>query len=184
MRGFAVLALAACAVTSASCSSHGCAGLGMICDQTVLTLETPGNAWAPGDYTLSLDVDGVAKQCTLHIPDPPVNGTTSGSCASSDTTLQLRQICPQPRVVCNASACMGSSDSDDCLSGQYTMQVAISPDWSPDAQPRTASQVALDLSVDGRSITNTSVAPQASTTEPDGVGCGTCTNASATVTST
>ena len=181
-RGFVVLAPAAIAAVSASCSSHGCTAIGTICDRTVLTLQTPDDTWAAGDYTLSLDVDGVAKQCTLHIPDPPVDGVTSGTCTSSDASLRLLQICPEPKVVCNASACMGSSDSEDCLSGLYTMQVDLSPSFGPVVQPRLASEVAVDLSVDGRSILSARVSPQATTTEPNGAGCGTCTNGSATIT--
>jgi len=178
-----LVTLAALGAACASCSSHSCNALGVICDQTVLTLQTPGNTWAPGDYTLSVDVEGVSQQCTLQIPDPPVNGTTTGTCTSSTTSLQLLQICPEPKVACDAVACHGSSDSDDCLSGQYTMQVTIQPAFGTNVQPHLPSQVAVDLSVGGQSIMNATVAPQATTTEPNGVGCGTCTNGSATVTS-
>jgi hypothetical protein len=42
------------------------------------------------------------------------------------------------------------------------------------------SHVALDLSVGGKSLVNATLTPQATTTEPNGQGCGMCTNASAT----
>jgi hypothetical protein len=61
------------------------------------------------------------------------------------------------------------------------MNAVVSPAHGSDAQPHVASQVGLDLSVDGISVTSVTIAPKATTTEPNGPGCGTCTNASETI---
>jgi hypothetical protein len=46
-------------------SEHGgCTELAPVCDQTSITLQSPDNAWSAGTYTLSLNVDGKAGQCT------------------------------------------------------------------------------------------------------------------------
>ena len=43
------------------------------------------------------------------------------------------------------------------------------------------AQVGVDLTVDGTELINETIAPTQTTTQPNGVGCGTCTNASATL---
>jgi len=43
------------------------------------------------------------------------------------------------------------------------------------------AKLGLDLSVDGNALMNETIAPMQTTTEPNGAGCGTCTNASATL---
>jgi hypothetical protein len=43
------------------------------------------------------------------------------------------------------------------------------------------TEVGLNLSLDGNAVTSETIAPKASTDEPNGAGCGTCTSASATV---
>jgi hypothetical protein len=61
------------------------------------------------------------------------------------------------------------------------MMIVISPAEGPDAQAHVAAQVGLDLALNGNSLKKEMTAPTAKTTEPNGAGCGTCTNASATV---
>ena len=46
------------------------------------------------------------------------------------------------------------------------------------------STVTMNLTRDGKSLLSDTLTPQAKTTEPNGVGCGTCTNASATASTT
>jgi len=43
------------------------------------------------------------------------------------------------------------------------------------------AQLGLDLSLNGNELMKETIAPAQTTTEPNGVGCGTCTNASATL---
>jgi hypothetical protein len=43
------------------------------------------------------------------------------------------------------------------------------------------AQLGLDLSLNGSELMEETIAPKQTTTEPNGAGCGTCTNASATL---
>jgi hypothetical protein len=43
------------------------------------------------------------------------------------------------------------------------------------------TEVGVNLALDGNAVISETIAPKATTTEPNGVGCGTCTNASATI---
>jgi hypothetical protein len=61
------------------------------------------------------------------------------------------------------------------------MQLVIGDQFGADAQPPFAEPVSLDLSVDGTTLLNETISPMATTTEPYGTGCGTCTNASDTL---
>ncbi|MDP9001434.1 MAG: hypothetical protein M3O46_15140 [Myxococcota bacterium] len=178
--------LLACAVASTSCTlftSHSCTGIVAICDQTTITLHSPNNAWSAGVYTLDLNIDGRATQCTLSIADPPPTGIVQGTCSATDITFTLAQLCPQPQPTCNdAGACGRLASSANCIAGQFQMTVSVLPHgFGTDAASGLASQVSIDLSVDGRALVNETIAPKATTTEPSGAGCGTCTNASATV---
>jgi hypothetical protein len=161
----------------------GCGWSEAICDQTSITLQSPHNAWPAGMYTLALNVDGKAGQCTLSVPDPPPTGTVKGTCSAMDTAWTLTQLCPQPETVCNdAGACGGFYSPSNCLAGQFQMYVVISPHESgANIASGVASQVAIDLSVDGMELDHETIAPAVKTTEPRGPGCGTCTNASATL---
>jgi hypothetical protein len=42
------------------------------------------------------------------------------------------------------------------------------------------AQIPVDIAVDGKSLLSATIAMTATTTESNGQGCGTCTNASAT----
>jgi hypothetical protein len=158
---------------------HSCTARGATCDQTLITLQSPNNVWAAGVYTLALNIDGTMEQCTLQISDPPPENSIQGTCSLAGTTLSLEQICVEPAAVCHNNTC--ERPPANCLAGQFQMQVVASPAGGPDAQPHVAAQVGLDLSVDGRSVTSVTIAPKATTTEPNGAGCGTCTNASTTI---
>jgi hypothetical protein len=52
--------------------SHSCSAVYPICNQTAVTLQSPSDAWAAGNYTLALTVDGTPGQCTIDVPDPLV----------------------------------------------------------------------------------------------------------------
>jgi hypothetical protein len=43
-------------------------------------------------------------------------------------------------------------------------------------------QVSVDVALDGKSLMRATIMPLATTEEPNGQGCGTCTNASASAT--
>jgi hypothetical protein len=43
------------------------------------------------------------------------------------------------------------------------------------------AEVGLDLSVNGNDVMNETIAPNVTTTEPNGAGCGTCSNATASL---
>lgn len=162
----------ACTVASGACvSDHRCVLDVASCDQTLITLQSPNNnVWAPGTYKLVLD-NGTAKQCTLTIPDPPSASSIDGTCSSADTSLTLTQLCPPPPMVCNNTGCTEFVSSANCLPGQFQIDV-VSP---------LLTRVGLELEVDGRTLMNETITPKANTTEPNGAGCGMCTNASATV---
>jgi hypothetical protein len=61
------------------------------------------------------------------------------------------------------------------------MQLVIGDQLGADAEPPFAEPVALVLSVDGTTLLNVTISPMATTTEPNGTGCGKCTNASDTL---
>jgi hypothetical protein len=169
------------ALASASCIERnvGCSNILPVCEQTTVSVQSPGNSWAPGAYHLSLNVDGRASECTLNLDPSMAPEGLEGTCTESDVSWTLAPVCPQPPPVCNGNACMGSASSSNCLAGQYTMTVAIGSLEDPAAS--IARQVALAITVGDTNLVDAMVSPVATTTEPDGEGCGTCTNASAMV---
>jgi hypothetical protein len=176
------------AAISVACNlaSHSCTDLGPRCDTTSVTIRAPNDAWVAGSYTLAMMVNGVPQQCTMNVPNPPA--ATQGTCSASGpgyvwaTTLSLAGVCPSPPIICNdAGACGGMVSSADCIAGHFTMQLVIGAQLGADAQPPFAEPVSLDLSVDGTTLLNETISPMATTTEPNGTGCGTCTNASDTL---
>ncbi len=179
--GSGLAGLLACALGSVSCvMSHSCTDLAPTCDQTGITLQSPHDAWTAGMYTLALNVDGASVQCTLQIPVAPAS-SVEGTCSSTTTRFTLTQLCPQPVTVCDNNACTAMASGANCLSNQFQIDIIVSHAYEPGAEPKVASKVGLALSVDGRSVISETIAPKAITTEPNGAGCGICTNASATV---
>ncbi|MGA7121996.1 MAG: hypothetical protein WBY94_17945 [Polyangiaceae bacterium] len=70
----------------------------------------------------------------------------------------------------------------NCFPGQFQMNVGVSTlGFGADATSGVVSQVAIDLSVDGTELMQESVALKATTTEPNGPGCGRCTTAAASI---
>lgn len=94
-------------------------------------------------------------------------------------TMTLVTVDSCPPVVCDNNVCHGMSCAP--IPGHFQMKVVISSGTGSDASAHVAAQVALDLSVDGKALANKTIAPKATTTEPNGQGCGMCTNASATL---
>ena len=170
---------------SSSSSSFACTELYARCDTTSVTIQAPNDAWVAGSYTLAMMVNGVPQQCTMNLPNPPA--ATQGTCSASGlgyvwaTTLSLAGVCPSPPIVCNDAGACGGLARADCIAGHFTMQLVIGDQLGADAQPPFAEQVSLDLSVDGTTLLNETISPMATTTEPNGTGCGTCTNASDTL---
>jgi len=144
-------------------------------------MRSPDDAWAPGTYTLVFSIDGVAGQCTMQVPASPLPDGAPGLCAITDEVmLSLSPMESCPSIACNAGACGGMGCTP--MPGRFQMILNIAPRSGADGAPVVVRQVALDLSVDGKTLLNTAIAPTATTADPDGPGCGTCTNASATLT--
>ncbi len=174
------IAAIAVSVALASCGSggstadpvqdHVCGEIGAICDQTSITLQAPNDAWASGTYTLALNMDGTPAQCSVQIPDPPPTNGLQGNCTQNSLlTFRLLTVVFCPPVVCMNGACGGSCTP---IPGRFQMNLGIA------GMP---AQVGVDLTVDGTELINETIAPTQTTTQPNGVGCGTCTNASATL---
>jgi hypothetical protein len=179
------IALAMCAVTSASCinlAGQSCTLTAPVCEQTTIILQAPSDAWTAGMYTLALTIDGTPAQCTLQIPDPPPVGAVQGSCGLSTVTFSLTTVDSCPPVVCSNGACEGMSCTP--IPGRFQTTLKIGTGFGStvsDAQPHVVGQLGLNLSLDGNNLLNETIAPKQTTTEPNGAGCGTCTNASATL---
>jgi len=101
------------------------------------------------------------------VPDPLVSGA-QGNCGGAALTLNLAPVESCPPVVCDGSACEGMSCTP--IAGHFQMTLVIQG---------LPAEVGLDLSVNGNEVMNETIAPKATTTEPNGAGCGTCSNASA-----
>jgi hypothetical protein len=160
-------------VASSACidlAGHDCTAIG--CNNaTTITLQAPNDAWAAGMYTLALRIDGTPGQCTMQVPDPPPVSGVQGSCGLGATaTLTLATVDTCPPVVCKNGACEGMSCTP--IPGRFQMVLVIQG---------LPTQVGLNLSVDGNSLMNQTIAPKSTTTQPNGAGCGTCTNGSATL---
>jgi hypothetical protein len=118
----------------------------------------------------------------MSVPDPPTS--VQGTCWATGTVLSLAQICPQPAPVCNSTACSETVSSADCVAGQFTMVLTIGTPFGPfeaGVQPHVVEMLALDLTLGRTQLINETIIPLATTTQPNGEGCGTCTNASATL---
>ncbi len=173
--GFSALVSGACI----DLAGRSCNELAARCNVTSITIQSPGNTWSTGTYALALVVDGAPQQCTMTVPDPP--SAAQGACTAIGTALTLSQFCPQSPQVCNSVAC---SVTVSCLPGQFTMELTMGTPFGPfeaGVQPHVVGMLGLALSLDGAELVNETIAPKATTTEPNGSGCGTCTNASATL---
>jgi hypothetical protein len=167
----ALAAMVVIAVASSGCSSHSCTAMGFVCGTTSLTLNSPNDAWAAGTYTLALTMDGAPGQCTLTVPASAPPSPIPASCplgAPYDARLVPIESCPP--VVCNGGACGGMSCTP--IVGRFQLTVTLQG---------LPAQVTVGLSRDGNSLTSEIISPASTTSEPNGAGCGTCTNASATV---
>jgi hypothetical protein len=169
--------MTACALASSACnlSSHSCTDLAPECGYSTVTLSSPNDAWAAGMYTLALSIDGVAGQCTIAIPDPPPATGVQGTCApGSNATWSLATVDSCPPVRCSAYACGGGSADLTCthIPGRFQIKMVVQS---------LSAQLGLDFSLDGRELLKETIAPTPTTTEPNGSGCGECTNGSATL---
>jgi hypothetical protein len=199
MRWVGGYALTACALT-ASCidpQSNDCeevvdthvavvvptndANLAPVCNETSITVQSPNGTWTAGTYALAMVVDGVPQQCTMQVADPPA--FVQGTCSATDTTLNLAPVCPLTPVCARAGVCDYILSTFDCSSDRFTiaLTIGVPSGFVGDAQPHVVGQLSLDLSLDGSTLMNETIAPTQTTTEPNGAGCGTCTNASATL---
>jgi hypothetical protein len=175
-RGISLLRLTgalACVAATAGCvGTHECGSPYYLCNRTNITVQSPNNAWALGSYTLAIDADGTATTCTLQMPTSAWLDGVPGDCgAQSPVTVRVMPItsCP-PRVCYQNGTCVTMACTP--IPGQFELSITITS---------LTSHVALNLSVGGKPLLVETLTPQAATTEPNGEGCGTCTNASATV---
>ena len=168
------IALSACAMASAACSafaSHSCGLVAYVCDQTTITLQSPNDAWTAGTYGLAVTMDGTSAQCSVQMPDPPAAGGVQGNCGSNtNLTLALTTVDTAHPIVCNGGACQGMSATPIPGHFQLTLGIRSLP-----------TEVGLNLSLNGNAVMSETIVPKTTTDEPNGEGCGTCTNASATV---
>ncbi|HEY6458531.1 MAG TPA: hypothetical protein VIY73_00220, partial [Polyangiaceae bacterium] len=166
------VAVVACLVPAANgCASHECADVGMVCGQTEITLVAKDDAWAPGAYTVNFSGPAAASTCNLTVPSPVPSNGVSGTCALSDgAVLTLAPVMSCPAPTCNDEACGGASCSP--VPGHFQLSLSLQA---------MASSIDVQVLLGASSIASVSVTPVAATTEPNGPGCGDCTNASATV---
>lgn len=151
--------------------SHSCSAVYPICNQTAVTLQSPSDAWAAGNYTLALTVDGTPEQCTIDVPDPPPVSGVQGACSlGSNITLALVSVESCPPVVCNGTACQGMSCTP--IPGHFQMNIVVQG---------VPTHLGLNLSLNGNHLMSETIAPESTTTEPNGAGCGMCTLGFATV---
>jgi hypothetical protein len=162
----------ACATAVAGCMTERiCTEVAYFCNRTNITMQSTGNAWALGSYTLDVTADGVATTCTVQMPTSAPPDGAPGDCGpGSNVSFSVLPVTSCPPPVCNGNACEQMACTP--VAGQFQLAVTIQS---------LPSHVALSLSVGGKSLVNDMLTPQAATTEPNGKGCGTCTNASATV---
>jgi len=161
----AALALSACTL------GHDCAEVVHLeCSRTTFTVQSPNDAWPPGSYTLAINVDGAAGQCTLEVANPPQRATSLDCAVGSKNTLTLEAVLAQQPLACDQAACRGSSATP--IPGHFQLSLVLQ------GLPK---QVALNLARDGTEILNKVVSPTPKTTEPDGPGCGQCTSAQTTL---
>jgi hypothetical protein len=151
--------------------SHSCSDVYYFCNQTTVTLQAANDAWMPGTYTLALELDGTPVQCTVDVTDPPPASGVAGVCGL-DSPLRVRletvNSCPPP--VCDQTACRGTTCTP--IPGHFQMTLVITS---------LPARLGVELSLGGNTVLSQTIAPKQTTTEPNGAGCGTCTNASATL---
>jgi hypothetical protein len=170
------VAALACGAALAGCgSTHVCTEVYYFCDRTNITVQSPNNAWTQASYTLSVVADGTPTTCTIQMPtSAPPDGAPGDCGAQSPVTVSVMPITSCPKPVCYSN---GTCEQMACtpIAGQFELAIMI---------PSLTSHVALNLSSGSKSVFAGTVTPQSATTEPNGKGCGTCTNASATVSTT
>jgi hypothetical protein len=172
-----LLALSALAASHCSSTSYSCSAVYPSCGQTTLTLPPPSGGWTAGTYSLSFsgqggdggpEADGGSGSCTVTIVDPSSLATAQALCGP-DPTLTLALV---PVQDCTNAACDGA-DCCTAVPGLFGMVLTM---------PGLPSQVAVALSRDGSRLASDTVAPVETTSEPNGAGCGACTNAAGAVT--
>jgi hypothetical protein len=109
-------------------------------------------------------------QCVVSVPASPSSNGVAGSCGLGSYGLRLESVLSCPQVVCDQGACGGMSCTP--VVGHFQMMLTIQG---------LPAQISVNVAVDGKVLLSDTVAATATTTEPNGPGCGTCANASATV---
>jgi hypothetical protein len=166
-----LLILAGClsASMTTGCTGHSCGDVGYTCGQTQVALRSKSDAWTAGTYALTADeMGGGSATCTIAVPASiPTNGVL-GTCTPPSDRLELAPLLSCPPVSCNGVACGGISCTP--IAGHFQMLLSLGT---------VVSSATVDLVANGTTLVGATVRPAATTTEPNGSGCGECTNASA-----
>ncbi len=175
----AILSLVAMASSHCDSTGSSCTAMDFTCNQTTVTLTPPPSGWTAGAYALSYSTlggdagasaDGGSGNCTLVITDPARADTSQALCGPDPATTMA--MVPVQDCASRAAGCDGA-DCCTTVPGLFGMVVTL---------PGLPSQIAVTLSRDGSQLASTTVAPAPASTEPNGAGCGVCTNGAAAFT--
>ena len=173
LRRIALLAVALPLVGAVgACSGHtGCTDEGSLCGATTITALPPDGGWVGGSYGASVSWGTNTATCTIQMPASPPTGSIVGSCTpETSVTSEFRVDTPCRDAGCVGEACAVHCSSSDAAATQLIIVINTMP-----------SRVDVALTRDGGSILTEVVMPQSTTTEPNGSGCGTCTNSAASI---
>lgn len=159
------------AIAVAGCAAHKCSDVYESCNVTAISFRTPSDSWKPGMYTVTLGGSEGPVHCVLSVPASTSSSGVMGSCDDprSQFDLTLEPVLTCAPLVCSDGACGGTA----CLPVADHFQMVLVIQGLP-------VQVPVDVALDGKSLTRATITPFATTEEPNGQGCGICTNASAT----
>jgi hypothetical protein len=171
MRFLGAAGLLGLALPLSACTlEHKCSEVYYLCERTILIVQSPNDAWTPSSYVLAMDIDGAQAQCTLEVANSPERATSVDCAAGTNRTLTLEPVLTQPPLVCDQTACGGSSAVP--VAGHFQLLLVLQ---------MLPKEVAMNLTRDGTVILNKVVSPARQTDEPNGHGCGQCTNAQSTL---
>lgn len=141
------------------CESKSCTNMACF-DGMNLTVRTMSGDFPPGNHTITIDADGNTLSCSFEYPP----ATSSIQCTSglSVTILPMESCVEEKRREATTYTCTP-------IPNQYQERIFVNgtPKW-----------ISMVQSVDGVSILERVVTPTYITTEPNGNGCGKCTQGS------
>ncbi len=143
-----------------ACTQIGCL------DQLGIELESPSAAWAPGSYTLDLNIAGAPHACAFELPqDLPAHGnlgqvqcTPAASESGEPVQVMILQVVNCTEQVTEDVV----SSTCEPVPERHTIQIGI---------PGTPGSVTLDLKRDGAPLLTRSYEPTYAETRPNGPQC-------------